>query len=178
MHNRGETLNTLNGLRQSFCFSLGAYALLTQEPASSQVAGYEVCVTNNTLTVLGKGASHAPDSNMSYRIAFNSTLPEAAALAVVRSSFNTMLSGSFEAIKHWPQAKEQEWYHFARHVRNAASHNGRFHFSNNSGLPARWRNMVIDNSMQGESLEAFLGWFNGLQLNAIMNLFVDLGVKT
>lgn len=178
MQNREDMLNILNTLRQSFCFSLGAYALLTKEPASSQLAAYEVSVTNNTLAVLGKGAPHTPDSNMSYRIAFNSSLPASAALAVVRSSFNAMLSGSFEAIKHWPQAKDQEWFHFSRHVRNAAAHNGRFHFNNGSGLPAKWRNMVIEQSMQGESLETFLGWFNGLQLNAVMNLFVDQGVKT
>lgn len=178
MRIRGETLNILNTLRQSFCFSLGAYALLTQEPASSQLAAYEVAVTNNTLTVLGKGSAHTPDSNMSYRIAFNSSLPASAALAVVRSSFNAMLSGSFEAVKHWPHAREQEWFHFSRHIRNAAAHNGRFRFDNSSGLPASWRNMTIEESMEDASLEEFLGWFNGLQLNAVMNLFVDQGVKT
>lgn len=173
-----ETLTKLNALRQSFCFSLGAYALLTQEPARSQVSGYDVCVTNNTLAVVSTGASHTADSNMSYRIAFNSSLPEDAALSVVRSSFYAMLSGSFEAVKGWHQVKQQDWYQFARHLRNAISHDGRFHFTNGSGLPVTWRNLLIEQTMQGAPIENFLGWFDGLQLNSVMNLFVSQGVKT
>jgi hypothetical protein len=165
-------------LMQSFCFSLGAYALLTQEPARSQVSSYDICVTNNNLSVVGTGTSHTADSNMSYRIAFNSSLPVNAALTVVRNSFYAMLAGSFEAVKSSHQVQQQEWFHFARHLRNAISHNGRFHFTNDSGLPAKWRNLLIEQSMQGVSIENFLGWFDGLQLNAVMNLFVSEGVKT
>jgi hypothetical protein len=175
---REETLAKLNTLRQSFCFSLGAYALLTQEPARSQVSRYDVCVTNNTLAVVGTGASQTADSNMSYRIVFNSSLPTDAALTVVRSSFYAMLSGSFEAMKGWDQVEQQDWFHFARHLRNAISHNGRFHFTNEWGLPAKWRNLLIEQSMQGAPVENFLGWFDGLQLNAVMNIFVSQGVKT
>jgi hypothetical protein len=114
---------------------------------------------------------------MSYRIAFNSSLPTDAALAVVRSSFYAMLSGSYEAVKGWHQVKQQDWFHFSRHLRNAISHNGRFHFTNESGLPAKWRNLLIEQSMQGTPVENFLGWFDGLQLNAVMNLFVSQGAK-
>ncbi|MGH9439381.1 MAG: hypothetical protein ACRD22_16195 [Terriglobia bacterium] len=178
MDDREHVLSKINSLRQSFCFSLGAYALLTQEPAMSQVANYNVCVTNKSLTVFQEGHQHKPDSNLSYRIAFNASLPSDAALEVVRTSFYAMLAGSFEAVKHWERVRLQSWYHFARHVRNAASHNGLFHFSDSSGLPVTWRNLTIAASMQDMALSEFLGWFDGLQLNASMNLFIDRGIET
>ncbi len=175
MSSKQTSLSKLKSSRDSFWFSLGAYALLTKEPAASQVAGYDISVTNNDLLVRSRDAQVSNGTGMSYRIGFNSSLPENAALAVVQSTFYAMLSDSYEACKAAGPAKlrGQEWYHFARHVRNAISHNGRWHFKNGAGLPATWRRMTIDQSMQGHEIGGFIGWFDGLQLGATMQLFVS-----
>src|SRR5690606_23114859 len=169
------SLSKLKSSRDSFWFSLGAYALLTKEPAASLVAGYDISVTNNDLLVGPRDAQDLPRRGMSYRIGFNSSLSKNSALAVVQSTFYAMLSDSYEACKAADpiRVKDQDWYHFARHLRNAISHNGRWHFQNSAGLPATWRRMTVDQSMHGTEITGFIGWFDGLQLGATMQLFVS-----
>lgn len=175
MSSKQASLSKLKRSRDSFWFSLGAYALLTKEPAASQVDGYDISVTNSDLLVRPRGARDSLRSGMSYRIGFNSSLPEDAALTVVQSTFYAMLSDSYEACKAAAPAeiKNQEWYHFARHLRNAISHNGRWHFQNGTGLPTTWRRMTVDQSMNGSEIGGFIGWFDGLQLGSTMQLFVS-----
>jgi hypothetical protein len=169
------SLSKLKSARDSFWFSLGAYALLTREPAASQVAGYDISVTNSDLLVGPRDAQDSGHLGMSYRIGFNSSLPNTAALAVVQSTFYAMLSDSYEACKAAAPVgiKDQDWYHFSRHLRNAISHNGRWHFQNNASLPATWRRMTVESSMHGHEIDGFIGWFDGLQLGATMQLFVS-----
>ena len=175
MSSKQASLSKLKNSRDAFWFSLGAYALLTKEPAASQVAGYDISVTNTDVLVGPRDAQDSYQLGMSYRIGFNSSLPREAALSVVQSTFLAMISDSYEACKAAAPAeiKNQDWYHFARHLRNAISHNGRWHFQNNAGLPATWRRMTIDQSMHGKEIGGFIGWFDGLQLGATMQLFVS-----
>ena len=174
MTTKEAALSKLKRTRDSFWFSLGAYALLTKEPAKSQVAGYSIVVTNNDLTVEPKGAT-TQHGGISYRIEFNSSITQDSALSVVQQTFYSMLTDSYEATKSAaPELhKTQDWYHFARHLRNAISHNGRWHFQNSVGLPTQWRHLAIDSSMHGQPVEGFIGWYDGLQLGAVMQLFVN-----
>lgn len=175
MLSKQTALSKLKSSRDSFWFSLGAYALLTKEPAASQVSGYDISVTNSDLLVGARDAQDSHRRGMSYRIGFNSSLPKEAALAVVQSTFYAMLSDNYETCKAAAptKIKDQEWYHFARHLRNAISHNGRWHFQNGAGLPATWRRMTVDQSMHGNEIGGFIGWFDGLQLGATMQIFVS-----
>ena len=175
MNPKQASLAKLKSTRDSFWFSLGAYALLTKEPAASLVAGYDISVTNCDLLVRPRGAQDTLLRGISYRIEFNSSIPNESALAVVQSTFYAMLSHSYEACKSADPVgmKDQDWYHFARNLRNAISHNGRWHFQNSAGLPATWRRMTVDQSMHGSEIGGFIGWFDGLQLGATMQLFVS-----
>lgn len=168
-------LKKIKSARDSFWFSLGAYALLTKEPAKSQVAGYRISVTNDELLAELRDSPAPRKSGTSYRIEFNSSIAQESALSVVRSTFYAMLSDSYEATKGADPArlKDQDWYHFARHLRNAISHNGRWHFQNALGLPANWCHLTIEPSMQDQSIDGFIGWYDGLQLGAVMQLYVS-----
>ena len=175
MTTKQAALQKLKAARDSFWFSLGAYALLTKEPARTEVANFSISVTNQELLVEPKTAVVPQRIGTSYRIEFNSSIPDESALSVVQRTFYAMITDSYDAAKSASelQLKAQDWYHLARHLRNAIAHNGRWHFQNLSGLPCKWRHLVIDSSMQDQPIQGFIGWYDGLQLGAVMQLFVD-----
>ena len=175
MTSRQAALEKLKRARDSFWFSLGAYALLTKEPARSEIINYRVSINNQELLVESKDSSLVQSVGTSYRIEFNSSISEESALAVVQRTFYAMLSDSYDAAKtaSETQLKSQDWYHLARHLRNAIAHNGRWHFLNSAGLPCIWRHLSIESSMQGQPIDGFIGWYDGLQLGAVMQSFVN-----
>jgi len=165
-----DALFKLKQSRDSFIFSLGAYALLTKEPAASLISEYSISATNIDLSVNAAHEDFKPAQGVSYRFEFGRSIPQSAAMAVVQNSFYSMLSDSFEACKAASpeKIKDEEWYSLARHLRNAISHNGRWHFLSPNGFPVGWRSLKVDYAMQGKSIDGFVGWYDGLQLNAVM----------
>lgn len=77
-----------------------------------------------------------------------------------------VIKESFEGIKSYckgtdkvPKFEAQDWYHFARIVRNSVSHNGRIELTraDHGRLPIRWRDKTIDAGSDGQPVEAVLG---------------------
>jgi hypothetical protein len=65
----------------------------------------------------------------------------------------SILVMAHETTKRKPYRDNGELWEFLRHCRNAAAHNGKFHFEN--GEPrhrAKWRNIELQSSMHGEPL--------------------------
>lgn len=167
-----DALFKLKQSRDSFIFSLGAYALLTKEPAASLIAEYSISATNIDLSVNRVDEDFKPTQGLSYKFEFGRSIPQSAALSVVQNSFFAMLSDSFEACKAASpdKIKDEQWYSLARHLRNAISHNGKWHFLSPNGFPVSWRSLKVDYPMQGLSIDGFIGWYDGLQLNAVMHM--------
>lgn len=74
----------------------------------------------------------------------------------------TTLKESFEHIKdycqdtnQYPLLKKQNWYEFARLIRNFLSHNCRFIFNkyDRERLPIKWKSLEITEELHGKSLE-------------------------
>lgn len=74
-----------------------------------------------------------------------------------------LICPSFEALRSYCQEhsptllsklKGEDWYEFGRHVRNALSHNHRFHFREyeKTRLPVSWNGVVISADLQGEPI--------------------------
>jgi hypothetical protein len=177
MLDRPTALSKLKAARDVFWFSLGAYALLTEEPSRSELPNFRICVTERNRISVSRELDPAI-SETSYTIGFNAGLDRVSALTVVDFSFRQMLIESFQVSSEYAKSnslgiKHQPWYEFARHYRNAVAHNGKWHFDGRRGLPTTWRNRTVEVSMQGQSISGFLSWFEGLQLGAQMNLFVS-----
>lgn len=170
-----DALSRLEDYRSSFMFSLGAYALMTEEPTCSLISNYSIKANNSGLLVESKDIEYSPTRETGYAVEFGERIPRSAALSVVRTSFYSMLADSYETcVSTFPQdVKNQDWYEFARHLRNAVSHDGRWNFKNKNIQPVKWRSLIIDHSMHGHTIDGFIGWFDGLQLGAVMHLFVQ-----
>ena len=181
MVDRTTATQRLSGTRDAFWFSLGAYALLTEEPSRSQLASFNIQISElNTITV-SQGAM--PSSRgTTYRIGFNAGLDHESAKRVVEHSFRQMLLQSFETTKEYARASGlslfgEPWYEFARHYRNAVAHDGRWDIRNVTGLPLTWRNKTIVAALNGTRIDGYLNWFEGLQLCAQMINFVSHGIR-
>lgn len=93
-----------------------------------------------------------------------------------------MLVEAFEAASEYAESaglkhelKQQDWFWFTFHLRNAFAHGGKWKFKANAKkhLPARWRQLTIDTRLEGQSIEGFIGWSDGLQLRATITIFVS-----
>jgi hypothetical protein len=187
MLDRPTATQRLNGTRDAFWFSLGAYALLTEEPSRSQLAAFSIQISElNTIYVSQGTASPSKGKGTTYTIGFNAGLDRRSAQSVVEHSFRQMLLQSFETTKEY--AKEsglklsgESWYEFARHYRNAVAHNGKWDIravnGTVKGLPLTWKNKTVVASLHGTPIDGYLNWYEGLQLCAQMINFVSLGIR-
>ena len=179
--NRTTATQRLSSAGDAFWFSLGAYALLTEEPSRSQLASFNIQISDlNTITV-SQGV--VPSSRgTTYRIGFNAGLDHSSARQVVEHSFRQMLLQSFEITKEYAKAgglslSTAPWYKFARHYRNAVAHNGKWDIRNAGGLPFTWRNKTVSADLNGAPIDGYLNWFEGMQLCAQMINFVSQGIR-
>lgn len=170
---------SLERTREVFWFTLGAYALLTEEPSRSQLAGYDVAIANNHLKVVSSSDTSPPEQT-GYKIGFRGALDSGAAKEVVERAFRQMILTTYATTTEFAKHKilqdvlaKEDWYSFARHYRNAIAHNGRWNITSTKGLPTTWRNITIEASFHSKPIDGFLGWFDGLQLCAVMINFVS-----
>lgn len=180
MTDRNSALSSLKKARDAFWFSLGGYALLTQEPARSIVSSYEIDVLNDNINVRAKGVKDEDRRGTRYTIGFGAALDISSVKGVLERTMRFMLVESFEVTlkyaKHnhlMDDLRSREWYEFSRHLRNAYAHGGRWDLLKRQRLPATWRRLTIDVSMHDQPVvDGFIGWFDALQLGSSMSLFV------
>jgi len=101
----------------------------------------------------------------------------------VKMGIRMMLKEPFELIKDYCNLtnqislfKKQEWYHFARLLRNCVSHNFRFIFDdrNKRLLPVSYKGKIIDISMENTDMHlSFFGQSDIWELFCEMSSFVD-----
>jgi hypothetical protein len=179
MTSKSECEQKLKFVRDSFWFSLGAYGLATKEPTSSFINQHRLIVFGDKIHVLVEGEK-APKGWLSYEVGFSAALDDGSAEAFVRQTFLYMILETFESAKKYAghsgkveDFKRQDWYPFARHLRNAIGHNGVWDIRGNpDDLPTKFRNKTIDKSLNGKKLNGFCDWVYGLQLCASIRSWV------
>ncbi|WP_180113694.1 hypothetical protein [Acinetobacter sp. YH12063] len=172
-------LEKMKYVRDAFWFSLGAYGLAVKEPTSRYLSNYNLTVSDKEIYVLSGNEVAATDCLL-YNINFSNTLDNGSAKMFVKQTFYYMILETFEAAKSYAfennksdHFRSQEWYAFARHLRNAIGHNGVWSIKGiPNDLPTTFRNKTIDLSFNGQELDDFIGWVYGLQLCATIQLWV------
>jgi len=173
------TLTALHKARNAFHFVLGGYALMTTEPSASELAKYAVSIGNGHLVVSGKGEG-PPLGGTGYRIEFRAALQQGEATDVVERAFRYMLQTTYDIVAERIGARSIQaartrhaWLRFAWRYRSAIAHGSTWKLDNAAGLPVTWRHLTIDASMNGQPVDGFMGWYDGLQLCAETINFVE-----
>lgn len=164
----------LQEVRDIFTSSLGAYALLTEEPSKSQLSEFNIKFDDGGRLTVSRDAIPATPG-ISYNIGFNYGMDVDSAKAVVEHTFRYMVLQSFEITKKYAPltSKDQPWYNFAFNYRNAISHDGHWKLTNKTMVPATWRRYTVDLHLDGQSIDDYFSWYHGMQLCGEMALFVE-----
>ncbi len=176
---RNQAMERLLIARDAFHYSAAGYALLTSPETGPEIARHCIHITESGFTITQGDTSPEPEGN-GYRVTFNAAVHAGLARSTMDAAYARMLSESVAATGGYATAKQefkklrdQDWFAFAMHLRNAFSHNNAWNFGNKSKLPVQWRSFTIDAAMAGLPLNDFLPWYHWLQLCAQMILYVE-----
>lgn len=176
---RNQAMERLPTARDAFHYSAAGYALLTAPETGPDIARHRIHITESGFTITQGDAPPGPTRN-GYRITFSAAVHAGLARSTMDAAYARMFSESVAATADYAAAKnefnnlrDQDWFAFAMHLRNAFSHNNAWNFGSKSKLPVRWRSFTIDAAMAGLPLNDFLPWYHGLQLCAQMILYVE-----
>jgi len=179
--NETEVRLRLMKLREIFDLSVGAYALLTEEPARSELSKYTVRYNDLGAFQATKTDPMPVGWALTCQIQFRDTDYSQAAQALVERSKRQAIIESFALIREhsrntpaWTEMSQEPWFHFTMFYRNAVAHNGRWQFSarDKARLPITFMNIRLDESMDGESIDGILNLWKARQLLAKMERFV------
>ncbi|KAF1692772.1 hypothetical protein CSC62_14150 [Pseudoxanthomonas jiangsuensis] len=171
----------LMNARNVFHVAAAAYALLTDEEHGGLIANYQFWISEKGFKATRRGEER-PHGDGSYRrISYERQVAQASADAMIELVTGKMICDSYEATKRyaiavgeWEQLRDQPWFNFAWHIRNAHSHNGRWDFRSNSrGLPVTWKRFTISIDLEGQEVAGFLPVYEALNLCAQMILYVQ-----
>ena len=180
MTTKKNCIQKMDYVRNSFWFSLGAYALATESPTKNYLEQYRINLSGDKIYVL-KESEETEKSWLSYEVAFNRSLDNGSAEIFVNQTFQYMILETFEAAKKYAESenlfndfRNQDFYSFTRHLRNAIGHNGVWTINSNvKDLPTTFRNKTIDLSLNGNNIKGFIDWVYGLQLCAAISVWVS-----
>lgn len=154
-----------------------AYALLTGNASGKMIVDYDIVLSETGFHALPRDSDRP--GGISRTITFNRPTAEDEALALLELAFQKVLSDAVEAVSsfararnEWHDLKKEPWFAFARHLRNAYSHNGKWHFADGAPLPVTWRRHSIERSMQGTPVRGFISYYHGTELMAQMIHYV------
>lgn len=167
----------LESARNRFFVAGAAYALLTGEASKHQIVDYEFSLSEAGFQVRPQGSEGPRGSSRT--ISFRRAASEDEALALLEAAFEKLITDSTDAVKsfarsngQWDVLKKQDWFAFASHLRNAFSHNRRWHFEKHAIVPARWKSYEVHRGMQGTSVRNFISYLDGTDLQGQMILYV------
>lgn len=179
--NQTEARLALMKLREIFDLSVGTYALLTEEPARSELSKYTVRYNDLGAFQATKTEPVPEGWRLSFQIRFHDVDYRHAAQALVERLKRQVIIESFDLIRGhsrgtpaWEEMSREPWFNFTMFYRNAVAHNGRWQFSpkEKEDLPVTFMNIRIDESMENKSINVFLNLWEARQLLAKMELFV------
>ncbi|MBW4472339.1 MAG: hypothetical protein KME45_18335 [Stenomitos rutilans HA7619-LM2] len=197
--NKQELLSQLNNAQNNFMLGIAALGLLVQEESHS-VMEKLVCIITETSFSFVNDVSQVRSQFHSnqFPIKFSSFPLSVAAnyikiankerIQEIQQEFfkmllRSLLKESFEVIKEYctnsnqlPLFRKQDWYHFARFVRNCLSHNFLIEYRDfdKKLLPVSWKGRSFTLCMNGKPIDAsFLTIDHALELYKDMRGFVE-----
>lgn len=175
---RQIALSALQNARTRFFVAGAATALLIDSSSATLITGYDIVFSDQGFQPVKKGEPRPMGS--SRIISFNRATGKDEALALLELAFQKVLSDSVDIVKayakgvdEWHQLKREHWFAFALHLRNAFSHNGKWHFESHAVLPVYWRNYGVAREMQDSAAQGFITHYHGTELMAQMVLYVS-----
>lgn len=177
-----EAVRLLTRIRQVFDVSVGAYALMTTEPARSELSKYTIRYDENGRFEASASPLSSDGWGMSCSIQFQDADYQPAASDLVERATRHAIVESMDVLQRftrntpaWEELEREPWFYFARLYRHAAAHDGSWQFTSvlRAQLPAQFMNRAVDEGMEGQSIEGFLDLFRARQLLATMQLFAQ-----
>lgn len=178
--NETEVRLRLLKLREIFDVSVGAYALLTEEPARSELSRYTIRYNDAGDFQATQAKPKPPEWRLCLEVRFHDADYHEAAQALVERAQRQTIIESFDLIRSyakgtpaWSELNQEPLFQFTLLYRNAVAHNGRWDLSKHrEELPITFMGLTIDASMDGEPIDGFLSLWKSRQLLAKMELFV------
>jgi hypothetical protein len=168
---KSELLAQLENAKNNFILVLASTSLLSNEKA------YPILEESNC-----KFGKYSIDFKQVANIMKKESDRKIACKEYVNMGIRILIKETFELIKDYSKKTKQEqtlksqnWYEFARIIRNCLSHNFKIQFSNYDKklLPLRWNNKTIDTSFDNTYLQlSFFGYVEAWELFNKMYLFV------
>lgn len=199
--NKQDLLSQLNNAQNNFMLGVAALGLLVQEESIS-ILEKRVCILTETsfLFVSDVSQVHEQFRDVQFPLKF-APFPLIAAASYIKDAdkgqiqaiqreffsmlLRTLLKESFEATKDYCKSskqlslfEKQDWYHFARIIRNCLSHNFLVEYSNRDkiSLPI-WKGKSFTLEMDGKPLNiSFLGIDGALELCRDVSRFVEISL--
>lgn len=177
-----EATARLSSVFSLFNVATGAFGLLTQEPARSELSKFVIRYDDRGEFQVTKDAPRPAHWVLSSEVKFYDVDYRHHALALLERFKRQAIIESFDVVRQfanytpaWEELAQEPWFHFTLFYRHAVAHDGRWRFnaSDKKKLPASFMNLKIDESMEGRSIEGFLDLFRASNLLKTMHLFVD-----
>ena len=167
----------LENARNRFYVAGAAYGLLTSEASKDMIVDYEFSLGESGFEVRPRGLPSI--QGISRTVHFNRSTAQDEAHSLLEAAFQKMISDSTDAVKSFAKErgeydliKKEPWFAFAQHLRNAFSHNGKWHFLPNAIFPAKLNRYVLERSMHGTPARGFITYLHGTDLQAQMTFYV------
>jgi len=167
----------LENARNRFFVAGAAYALLTEEATRHLIVDYEFSVSDAGFQVRPHGSEATQGTSRT--VSFRRAAAKDEAHSLLEAAFQKLITDSVDAVMlfarqkgDWHILKKEPWFAFARNLRNAYSHNGRWRFEKHAIVPVRWKRYEIDRSMDGHAVRDFISYLDGTDLQGQMILYV------
>ena len=177
-----EVRMTLMRIRDIFDLSVGAYALLTEEPARSELSQYTIRYNEVGEFQATKSEPRPVGGASSYQISFRDTDYRVAAKALVERTQRQAIIESLALVRDfskgtaiWDKLNSEPWFNFALLYRNAVAHNGRWLLVEQKDLnrlPVTWCSFTIDRSLNEKNIDGCINLWEARQLLARMETYL------
>lgn len=174
----------LKTIRSNFSIGLFSHCLLRRLRPENLSATDRAIVGEDGIYCIPPGRAVPPEAGHYYQTGFAGA-PDfniaRAAMEFAKMLLRNFTLDTFEAVRAYceetdqlSELRSQPWYEFTRMMRNSLTHTQRWHFRkyDKDRLPVKWRDKVIDISMEGtEPTFTFYDWWDGCELWEEMNTF-------
>ena len=172
-----ELQGKLRTVRVNFAGAMMANCLMRRVSATERrKAAGRVIVGEDGFYCVGHNAKVPEEAGEFYEISIDgsTTARDRAAMELAKMALRNMTSDTYEAVFEYceahgqlPSMQAQDWYQFARVIRNSLTHTQffRFHPRVLAILPVTWKGRTIDASRNGIEVPfTFFDWYVGLEL--------------
>jgi len=179
-----ELVATLKTIRSNFGVGLYAHCMVRRLTPERVAQADRVIIGEDGLYCIPRAAAIPGDAGSYYAVGFDGPAQfniDRAAMEFSKMLVRNFTLDMFEATKKYSHdtgaskmLKAQDWFPFARMMRNSLTHTQRFSFNphDKTLLPVSWRGKTIEASMDGtEPPFTFYDWWDACELWEEINAF-------